>query len=171
MSPPGRPTAGGSPSRATAIGNYEDCTHERATGAGRPTSPTTARRFPDWQPIPYTGYPRPKGATPLRVPFVPAFKACAAPGNRTHGSPLAFPSCAPPVQESNYLTVGTPDANGAAANSVGSLLAKVKATNPADILWTLRSRTSVAGREPTQRFAPAGTSQAVLITQETSRPT
>ena len=35
------------------------------------------------------GYPRPKGATPTRVPLVPAFNACAAP-NRTHGPPLAF---------------------------------------------------------------------------------
>jgi len=51
---------------------------------------------------------------------VPAFKACSAP-NRTHGTPLAFPSCTPPVQASNYLTIGSPDANGAGANSVGSL--------------------------------------------------
>ena len=42
---------------------------------------------------------RPKGATPLRASMVPAFKACAAP-NRTHGAPLAFPSCNPPVQSS-----------------------------------------------------------------------
>jgi TolB protein len=73
---------------------------------------------PDWQPIPFTGYPRPKGATPLRVSLVPAFKQCASP-NRTHGSPLAFPSCNPPSQASNFLTVGTPDANGAGANSTG----------------------------------------------------
>jgi hypothetical protein len=63
-------------------------------------------------------YIRPKGATPLRVAFVPAFKQCTSPNN-THGAPLAFPSCTPPVQASSYLTVGTPDANGAAANSVG----------------------------------------------------
>jgi hypothetical protein len=80
---------------------------------------------------------RPKGATPLRVPLVPAYKSCAAPGNRTHGAPLAFPSCAPPVQASNFLTVGTPDANGAAANSVGSLKLKVKVTSPEDVLTTL----------------------------------
>src|SRR3954453_18502783 len=63
---------------------------------------------------------RPKGATPFRASLVPAFKACSAP-NRTHGTPLAFPSCTPPVQASNYLTIGSPDANGAGANSVGSL--------------------------------------------------
>ena len=60
-------------------------------------------------------HPRPKGATPFRVSIVPAFNQCAAP-NRTHGPPLAFPSCNPPVQSSNSLTVGSPDANGAAAN-------------------------------------------------------
>ena len=66
-------------------------------------------------------YPRPRGATPLRVSLVPAFGACTAP-NRQHGGPLSFGSCAPPAAQSPYLTVGTPDANGAAANSVGSML-------------------------------------------------
>jgi len=60
---------------------------------------------------------RPKGATPMLVSLVPAYKVCTAP-NRTHGTPLAFPSCNPPVQASNFLTVGTPDANGAGAHSV-----------------------------------------------------
>src|SRR5262245_32968308 len=63
-------------------------------------------------------HPRPKGATPLRVSLVPSYNACTAP-NRTHGPPLAFPSCNPPVQTSTNVTVGTPDANGAAANSTG----------------------------------------------------
>jgi hypothetical protein len=63
-------------------------------------------------------HPRPKGATPLRASMVPAYNACTAP-NRTHGPPLAFPSCNPPVQSSSAVTVGTPDANGAPANSVG----------------------------------------------------
>ena len=60
-------------------------------------------------------HPRPKGATPFRVSIVPAYNQCTAP-NRTHGPPLAFPSCNPPVQSSNSLTIGSPDANGAAAN-------------------------------------------------------
>jgi hypothetical protein len=77
---------------------------------------------------------RPKGATPLRASLVPAYKQCTGTGNRTHGAPLAFPSCAPPVQSSTSLTVGTPDANGAAANSVGSILLKVKGTSPEDVL-------------------------------------
>ena len=78
---------------------------------------------------------RPKGATPLRASLVPSFKACGTP-NRTHGAPLAFPSCNPPVQSSNFLTVGTPDNNGAASNSIGSILLKVKSTSPEDVLIT-----------------------------------
>src|SRR5689334_3233361 len=78
---------------------------------------------------------RPKGASPLRASLVPSFKACATP-NRTHGAPLAFPSCNPPVQSSNFLTVGTPDNNGAASNSIGSILLKVKTTSPEDVLIT-----------------------------------
>ena len=65
-------------------------------------------------------HPRPKGATPFRVPLVPAYSACAAP-NRTHGPPLAFPSCNPPAQTSAQATVGTPDAFGGAANATGYL--------------------------------------------------
>ena len=66
------------------------------------------------------GYPRPKGAGPLRMSLVPAYEACAAP-NREHGPALSFPSCNPPVQSSSQLTVGSPDANGRTANSVGSV--------------------------------------------------
>jgi hypothetical protein len=69
-------------------------------------------------------HPRPKGATPVHVPFVPAYAACASP-NRQHGPPLVFPSCNPPAQTSNSLTVGTPDANGAAARSIGSITVRV----------------------------------------------
>jgi hypothetical protein len=78
---------------------------------------------------------RPKGASPLSASLVPSYKACATP-NRTHGAPLAFPSCNPPVQSSNFLTMGSPDANGAPANSVGSILLKVKTTSPEDVFIT-----------------------------------
>ena len=61
---------------------------------------------------------RPKGANPIRVPLVTAFDQCTS-SNRTHGPPLAFPSCNPPAASSSFLTVGTPDANGAPAKSVG----------------------------------------------------
>ena len=69
-------------------------------------------------------YPRPKGATPLRVSLVPGFNLCSSP-NSTHGAPLAFPSCKPPTQSSSFVTVGTPDSNGAGSNSVGSALYRV----------------------------------------------
>jgi hypothetical protein len=69
---------------------------------------------------PIAGYPRPKGANPVRVPLVPAFGPCASP-NRTHGPPLAHPSCNPPTQRSPVLTLGTPDVNGFAALSVSSV--------------------------------------------------
>jgi hypothetical protein len=65
------------------------------------------------------GYPRPKGATPLRVSLALAYAACASP-NRTHGAPLSSPSCNPPAQSSSRLTVGTLDSNGHPAQSVGS---------------------------------------------------
>jgi hypothetical protein len=74
-------------------------------------------------------HPRPKGATPIGASLVPAYNACAAP-NRTHGPPLAFPSCNPPVQTSTAVTVGSPDANGAAANSVASVRIAVIVGNP-----------------------------------------
>jgi hypothetical protein len=76
-----------------------------------------------------SGFPRPKGATPLRISLVPAYLPCAAP-NRTHGAPLAFGSCNPPVPASPNLTVGTPDANGAAPNSVASVLYTVQIKTP-----------------------------------------
>jgi glucose/arabinose dehydrogenase len=74
-------------------------------------------------------YARPKGATPLRASLVPAYTQCSS-SNRTHGAPLAFPSCAPPTQQSGFLTVGTPDANGATANSIGSVRMDVVPGDP-----------------------------------------
>jgi hypothetical protein len=83
-------------------------------------------RDPDWQPLPPLpppdpGYPRPKGASPFNVSLVPAYRACESP-NKAHGAPLSFGSCSPPQQESDSLTFGTPDANGAGAKSVGRVL-------------------------------------------------
>jgi hypothetical protein len=66
---------------------------------------------PDWQPITINSYPRPKGATPLRLSLVPAYRQCTSP-NVTHGAPLSNGSCAPPQLSSTQLTVGTPDSNG-----------------------------------------------------------
>jgi hypothetical protein len=67
-----------------------------------------------------SNFARPRGATPIRVPLVVAYNRCTT-GNRSHGAPFSVPSCAPPAQSSSFLTVGTQDANGAAANAVGSI--------------------------------------------------
>jgi Tol biopolymer transport system component len=96
-------------------------------GTGRTdlTNAPAADVQPSEQPILNTaGYPRPKGATPIYVPLVPAFATCTAP-NRVHAPPLSFGACTPTVQASSYLTIGTPDANGAQANSSGSERIKV----------------------------------------------
>ncbi len=87
-------------------------------------------------------YVRPKGATPLTVSLVPAYSECTAP-NRTHGPGLAFPSCNPPAQASPHLTVGSPDANGKAASSAGSVKLQVLVGVPstpadeADVRFTI----------------------------------
>jgi hypothetical protein len=96
------------------------------------------------------GFPRPKGATPLRAALVPAYEACTA-ANRTHGAPLSFPSCSPPVQSSSVLTVGTPDANTFQANSISSVKLDVISGDPnnnvddADVKITL-SMTDIRNR-------------------------
>jgi hypothetical protein len=79
------------------------------------------------------GYARPKGASPVSFRLVPAFKACSS-GNASHGVPLASSSCSPPVQASDFLTVGAPDANGNAANSAGLVELKVLGETPIDPL-------------------------------------
>jgi hypothetical protein len=75
-------------------------------------------------------HPRPKSATPVKASLVTAYEECTEP-NRMHGPPLGFQSCAPPVQTSNFLTVGTPDVNGAAANSAGFVRLRVIGGSPA----------------------------------------
>jgi Tol biopolymer transport system component len=86
-----------------------------------PDSTFPTYSYADWQPIPYGGYARPKGATPMRVSLVPAYAQCSSP-NREHGPPLSFGACNPPAQESAELTVGTQDANGQPANMSGFVL-------------------------------------------------
>jgi hypothetical protein len=76
-----------------------------------------------------TGYPRPKAAGAAKFSLVPAYQSCANP-NRTHGPPLAFPSCAPPLREPGRLTVGTPDANGQPPKSSGYVLLRTVLGDP-----------------------------------------
>jgi Tol biopolymer transport system component len=88
---------------------------------------------PDWQPAPGpppAGYARPKGATPLLASLVVAYKPCDAP-NEEHGPALAFASCSPPQEASDYLTVGTADANAQPTKFIGSVRFDVVPGNPA----------------------------------------
>jgi hypothetical protein len=79
------------------------------------------------------GYARPKAATPTSVALVPAYEECLDEGsNASHGAPLAVPACNPPVPSSDYLTVGSPDANGNPAGSAGKLNLKAVGENPID---------------------------------------
>jgi hypothetical protein len=76
-----------------------------------------------------SGYARPKSASPLTIRLVPAYRQCTT-GNSIHGSPLIQPSCAPPVQSSDYLTVGSADSNGKPTNSEGFVKLKVVGESP-----------------------------------------
>ena len=106
--------------RSKRDGNWEIYVmNADGTGQARLTSNSALEIDPDWQPAPPVGYPRPKGATRVLVSLVPAYEECAAP-NRTHGGSLSYGSCNPPLQTSSNLTVGTPDANNAGANMIGS---------------------------------------------------
>jgi len=66
------------------------------------------------------GYPRPKAATPLYVPLVPAYQPCTVP-DRVHAASLSYGSCSQPDAASGFLTLGTPDSNGERANSTASV--------------------------------------------------
>jgi hypothetical protein len=102
------------------------------TRAGADRTLPVAGRDPDWQPLPVdtpSSFARPRGATPIYAPLVPAYRQCTAP-NRTHGSPLAYGSCWPPGRTSDNLTLGTPDVNGKPANSLGFLQLVVHAGAP-----------------------------------------
>jgi hypothetical protein len=83
----------------------------------------------DWQPIhtPST-HVRPAGATPFRVPLVPAFGSCNFP-NRKHGPPLAYDSCAPPRTSSN-LTIGVGDGDPSFSRSIGYVRLRVAPGTP-----------------------------------------
>jgi Tol biopolymer transport system component len=69
---------------------------------------------------------RPAGATPVRVSLVPAFAQCTS-SNRTHGPPLAFPSCNPPQAGSPNIAVSNGEQR---IGSVGYLRVGVLAGEP-----------------------------------------
>jgi WD40-like Beta Propeller Repeat len=103
-----------------------------AGGTPTPLSAAGASHIlsPDWQPLPVNAYPRPRAASPTEIALVPAYEPCTSP-NRTHGPPLAFGSCAPPVRTPGELTVGTPDANGQGPRSTSEVHLRVVPGIPA----------------------------------------
>jgi hypothetical protein len=93
------------------LGNYifwHDGSWYEATGG-------TLFRF-----VPDPGYPRPRGATPVLTALTIAYKPCTAP-DREHTPPLVADSCSQHQMTSDYLTVGTGDANGMLPRSEGSV--------------------------------------------------
>ena len=115
------------------------CTVVRVTGTETGfRGPLGFGRNADWQvrqpePVPPsggTGYPRPKGATPLVVPLVLNYNECRGAGTMQHGPPLAYPSCEP-ARTGLPVTVGTPDANGLPAEATGSVRFSTVVGNPA----------------------------------------
>jgi TolB protein len=92
-------------------------------------SPSASEGSPSWQPLPINSFPRPKGATPILTALTVAYRPCTS-SNRTHGPPLAAGSCNPPVQTSDYLTVGTLDANGQKAGATAWVRADVAVGSP-----------------------------------------
>jgi hypothetical protein len=70
---------------------------------------------------------RPLSASPDQDALATAYEGCPSPGspiNRSHAI-FGLPSCNPPIQDSDYLTMGTPDSNGAPAKSSGQLRKQV----------------------------------------------
>ena len=73
--------------------------------------------------------PRPRARRRCACRSCPPTRPAPRP-NRQHGPPLAFGSCNPPELRSDYLTVGSPDANGRVANSSGYVKLSVFPGNP-----------------------------------------
>jgi TolB protein len=92
---------------------------EIQTSVGAITTNSVDDDFPDWQPI-VGSYVRPAVGPVANVSLVPAYKQCNA-SEAIHRGSWNPPACYVPVPESSFLTVGTPDVNGAAANSSGSM--------------------------------------------------
>ena len=84
-------------------------------------TPDWAEYDPVWQQLPpgprRAGYARPKSASPTNIRLVPCLRAMLRRRTERTAGPSPFPSCSPPVLESDYLTTGgTP---GLAANWTG----------------------------------------------------
>jgi hypothetical protein len=63
---------------------------------------------------------RPKAATPKHDPLVPAYDPCVTPNTTGHIGQLVFGACVPVSGATANVALGTPPANLAVANGVGS---------------------------------------------------
>ena len=100
---------------------------------------TTTRRPELAVTVSNEAYARPAGAVaaprrPSCRPTTPALRA-----NRMHGPPLEHPSCNPPSQASDNLTVGTQDANGNAGQLGRVIPVRGAARRPRDARLTRRT--------------------------------
>jgi len=76
----------------------------------------------------------PIGASPVRVSLVPSFRPCeTGSSNSTHGPPLSFPSCNPPVLTSTTTKIG-PQAIGFARLIVCPAPGPFPTGNPCNVL-------------------------------------
>jgi hypothetical protein len=66
----------------------------------------------------------------VRISLVPAYEPCTQPNGDHQEPPADIGSCLPPMQTSPYVTVGTPDANGAGPNSTGFARYRAKVGEP-----------------------------------------
>ena len=106
------------------------------------------------------GHVRPEGATPMRISFVPAYKVCpVGSATGTHGTPLAAPSCSPPVAESGSLTTGEFNVNGAPAqmNAFGRLTVVLGTPNDVKIEVDINDVRCLAGTANCATANAAGT--------------
>jgi glucose/arabinose dehydrogenase len=79
-------------------------------------------------------YPRPGGGSPLRVPLVPSFAACAVGAqNADHVAPLNLDSCSPPAQASTLLTTSSSGRGSGSARFDVSAGNASTATDEADV--------------------------------------
>jgi len=114
----------------------------------------------------------PIGATPVRIPYVPAFKACEtvpAP-NSLHGPPLNFPSCNPPALVSATAKGGAGSIGFAkivvceSGNTLGACTTQISGTTLPDVrLWgssrDVQCQTGTpAGCSPGADYNPNGAS-------------
>jgi TolB protein len=113
-------------SRRGSTGEDYEIVLVNSSGTSSPTAITANSSDdggPDWQPV-ARNYARPSAAPTTKVYLVPAYKQCTTP-NAQHKGVITNLSCNPPSPASSYLTVGTPDFNGAPANATGSVALKV----------------------------------------------